>query len=531
MFALIVQLISIGPSADIIFKHIFSNKFDIGYFAIFAILALMFQTAGHLVRTWKHKTLLDRIRVVHFREVFSGEVVGYLLNSILPFRLGEFVRAHLVGKNTGISRAAVFVTILFERLVDLVLVVLTCTLAFTLVIPKFWTSNSSSLLREALLFGSLVLIAIASALITLISEPQWFLKLVLAFSNQFNEANRSQIRQVFYSGIHVLKKALPDFKSHSLYILQSLLMWGLYVMSLAFAANALLQSGLKNIEWIGSAILPYLNLSNPLSVAGQSTTLQMLSLNSKIVISTLEELQAMGKLTLLVPTLLLAIALFFVRKLEPLAAHTSNIQTRLFRDKQISKELDSQLAVYFGGEKLNRVISRLEQSGKFVIERNLKGGSNAATILVKESGKLLVKKITLKVFSSKLRSQYDWLRDRQSFSQIAEIESFEENDTFFSYNMRFFDDHTPFFKYIHEGGAESSRILNEVINFMVANVYNEGSVENKDAILMRYIDEKIVNKVLDSANMSGQLSRLISFEKLEINGANLSEFRLNLECS
>jgi hypothetical protein len=50
-------------------------------------------------------------------------LIGYLMNNILPARLGELVRSHYLGDREGISRASALGTVVVERVVDLVAVV------------------------------------------------------------------------------------------------------------------------------------------------------------------------------------------------------------------------------------------------------------------------------------------------------------------------------------------------------------------------------------------------------------------------
>jgi hypothetical protein len=50
--------------------------------------------------------------------LFRTIVIGYTANDVLPFRLGEIVRAYLLGSKAGISKTATLTTIVVERLMD-----------------------------------------------------------------------------------------------------------------------------------------------------------------------------------------------------------------------------------------------------------------------------------------------------------------------------------------------------------------------------------------------------------------------------
>jgi uncharacterized protein (TIRG00374 family) len=56
-----------------------------------------------------------------YRDVFFTLNEGYLINNILPFRLGEVARAYLLGRKAHLSFWDVLSTVLIERFLDLAL--------------------------------------------------------------------------------------------------------------------------------------------------------------------------------------------------------------------------------------------------------------------------------------------------------------------------------------------------------------------------------------------------------------------------
>ena len=69
------------------------------------------------------QALLAPIAAVPYRRVLGYTYIGYLANNILPARLGELVRSHALGEGEGISRTTVLGTVVVERIVDTVMVV------------------------------------------------------------------------------------------------------------------------------------------------------------------------------------------------------------------------------------------------------------------------------------------------------------------------------------------------------------------------------------------------------------------------
>jgi len=64
------------------------------------------------------------------RNLFPATVIGYMANNLLPARLGEFVRAYVLGDKEGIDKSAVFATLVLDRLLDGFTVLLMLLLTF-----------------------------------------------------------------------------------------------------------------------------------------------------------------------------------------------------------------------------------------------------------------------------------------------------------------------------------------------------------------------------------------------------------------
>jgi glycosyltransferase 2 family protein len=82
-----------------------------------------------LFRALRWRVLLAPIEAVPYRMALQALLVGYLANNVLPARLGELVRAHVLGDRSGISRSTVLGTVFVERAVDTAVVVAIAALA------------------------------------------------------------------------------------------------------------------------------------------------------------------------------------------------------------------------------------------------------------------------------------------------------------------------------------------------------------------------------------------------------------------
>ena len=62
--------------------------------------------------------LLGGIKTINVRTLFPIVVIGYMANNILPFRLGELVRAYYLKNKEEVSTATALSTIFIERIMD-----------------------------------------------------------------------------------------------------------------------------------------------------------------------------------------------------------------------------------------------------------------------------------------------------------------------------------------------------------------------------------------------------------------------------
>lgn len=88
------------------------------------------------MRSVRWRELLVGIGPVPVRSVYEASLLGYMINYLLPIRIGELVRAYLVGTQAGFSRSAALATVVVERVIDVlsILVIFACISPF-IVLP------------------------------------------------------------------------------------------------------------------------------------------------------------------------------------------------------------------------------------------------------------------------------------------------------------------------------------------------------------------------------------------------------------
>jgi uncharacterized protein (TIRG00374 family) len=83
---------------------------------------------GLMLRAIRWRVLLLPLGSPSIGVAFGSMMLGYLGNNLLPMRAGEVLRAYVLGRQTSISKSAVLATIVVERVVDGVVLILALSL-------------------------------------------------------------------------------------------------------------------------------------------------------------------------------------------------------------------------------------------------------------------------------------------------------------------------------------------------------------------------------------------------------------------
>jgi glycosyltransferase 2 family protein len=92
---------------------------------IYILPASILIIIGQMARAQSWRTLLGED--LGFARVFSVLNEGYLLNNVLPLRLGEVGRAYIISREPGLRLTKALSSVLVERLLDLMMVLLMLT--------------------------------------------------------------------------------------------------------------------------------------------------------------------------------------------------------------------------------------------------------------------------------------------------------------------------------------------------------------------------------------------------------------------
>lgn len=170
-----------------------------------------------VLRAVRWKLLLLPFKETTFANLFSSLMIGFLGNNILPARLGEFIKAHLLGKKEGLSKSLSFGSIVVDRILDVFALLLVLLFAVTIHDFPEWVRQVASL-------GALLLVCAFAALLFCYFNrrrfARWLGNLVSPLSKRLSDT-ASGIFENFMDSFSIVRS--PGYFLPSVFV--SILIW------------------------------------------------------------------------------------------------------------------------------------------------------------------------------------------------------------------------------------------------------------------------------------------------------------------
>jgi hypothetical protein len=190
--------------------------------------------------------LLEPIRKVQTSVLFVSLTIGYMANTFLPGHLGEIVRAYHARAKTQIPASAIFATIIVERLIDVLTLLILLGLAMIVFPFPGWVQKSGAIM--------LILVVFLFALLLLMKKyrPQ-----TMAASRRFvallpagAALKITEFLESFLSGVVALKRL-----GHYLVVgVLSLLIWVCYALIIQILFYAFAFVRFYHLPWTAALV-------------------------------------------------------------------------------------------------------------------------------------------------------------------------------------------------------------------------------------------------------------------------------------
>ncbi len=149
-------------------------------------------------RTLRWQWLLKPMGEVPFWPAFRALVIGITGNTVLPARAGEFLRAYVIGRSTGLSKTGAFATLVVERIFD------GLTVLLVLLGVIIWGVRNEALQRAGI-FGAIFYVGAVIGLLLFMAKRHWADAVIHRLLPQNLADLALKILDGFTSGLAVLK--------------------------------------------------------------------------------------------------------------------------------------------------------------------------------------------------------------------------------------------------------------------------------------------------------------------------------------
>ncbi|HPD95309.1 MAG: flippase-like domain-containing protein [Bacteroidales bacterium] len=206
------------------FKHIIQGFKNVNYFWV--VLSLVAALTAHILRAYRWGILIEPLgKKVRFDNLFSAVMIGYFANIAFP-RLGEVAKCGSVSKTDGIRIESLLGTVVAERGMDVVMLIVSTIIVFFIKIEVFGNFILTHILipiKEKALkvhpYQIIILLIIIIAFVVIV-------RIVLK-NNLLGEKLNGKIRKTL-KGIADGLKAVFKSKKKTSFLISSLAIWLFY---------------------------------------------------------------------------------------------------------------------------------------------------------------------------------------------------------------------------------------------------------------------------------------------------------------
>lgn len=225
--------ILLGIIISIFFLYLVLRNIDIKIIAEFIIHGnylwllpcIVMYTLAFVFRAHRWKFLFLPIKKFTAKQLFSSLLMGFAANNVFPMRFGEIVRAYIVGKKHNVSKSSSLATIVLERIMDSVgvLILLVLSIPFLPVFPSW--------VKKTIFIAIILAISVFIAAGILITKKHFvdILKRVPFIRYELKEQIVHKIKK-FIIGFEVIK----DIKNFLIIIFLSVCVWVCETFNLYF---------------------------------------------------------------------------------------------------------------------------------------------------------------------------------------------------------------------------------------------------------------------------------------------------------
>lgn len=459
------------------------------------IIAIVLVCLAHFIRTLRWELFVKTYEKPNTKNLLQSLSIGYFINSFIPFKAGDLVRAWISGRKMKNGRGFALATVIVDRYLDILVV----GILFA-IFSAFNLDSADSVWFY--MFLAVGVLAVTLLVYILRGHVKRILKNIAAI---FNAGIEIRLLRFFWSLIWSFKDIFKKISKTRL-LLETLGMWILYLASYYCFAAFLSHQG-SNVNWLDVFYMLFTKNSIHVGSLGAITFTQGI-MNAQMIWT---------GIYLFAPIVILFVISLCLKSKDDETLDSEEEYLNLIPQLDENERLNF-LETYFSNERREYIESYLKINQNILIIRDYSAGSNATTMLCMNNGKNFFRKYAFGADGDKLYQQIEWLQRFKDIIPLPDIMQYQKQDNFCYYDMPYDSQAVGLFDYAHSMPKENAwKFIKKATECLENSLYKVNQRPADKATIDEYIKSK-VNKNLDKIMNAKYLKRLMEYDEIIING-------------
>lgn len=459
------------------------------------VLAISLICIAHIVRTLRWELFVKTYEKPNTKNLLQSLSIGYFINSFIPFKAGDLVRAWISGRKMKNGRGFALATVIVDRYLDILVV--------GILFAIFSAFNLDS--ADSVWFYMFLAVGVLAVTLLVYILRGYVKKILKNIAGIFNARIEIRLLRFFWSLIWSFKDIFKKISKTQL-LLETLGMWILYLTSYYCFAAFLSRQG-SNMNWLDVFYMLFTKNSIHVGSLGAITVTQGM-LNTQMIWT---------GIYLFAPIVILFVISLCLKSKNDGSVDSEESYLNLIPQLD-EDERRNFLETYFSNERREYIESYLKINQNILIIRDYSAGSNATTMLCMNNGKNFFRKYAFGADGDKLYQQIEWLQRFKDIIPLPDIMQYQKQDNFCYYDMPYDSQAVGLFDYAHSMPKENAwKFIKKATECLENSLYKVNQRPADKATIDEYIKSK-VNKNLDKIMNAKYLKRLMEYDEIIING-------------
>lgn len=459
------------------------------------IIAIVLVCLAHFIRTLRWELFVKTYEKPNTKNLLQSLSIGYFINSFIPFKAGDLVRAWISGRKMKNGRGFALATVIVDRYLDILVV--------GILFAIFSAFNLDS--ADSVWFYMFLAVGVLAVTLLVYILRGYVKRILKNIAGIFNAGIEIRLLRFFWSLIWSFKDIFKKISKTRL-LLETLGMWILYLASYYCFAAFLSHQG-SNVNWLDVFYMLFTKNSIHVGSLGAITVTQGM-MNVQMIWT---------GIYLFAPIVILFVISLCLKSKDDETLDSEEEYLNLIPQLDENERLNF-LEIYFSNERREYIESYLKINQNILIIRDYSAGSNATTMLCMNNGKNFFRKYAFGADGDKLYQQIEWLQRFKDIIPLPDIMQYQKQDNFCYYDMPYDSQAVGLFDYAHSMPKENAwKFIKKATECLENSLYKVNQRPADKATIDEYIKSK-VNKNLDKIMNAKYLKRLMEYDEIIING-------------